>query len=481
MTFTTLTYLVFLPAVFALYWSLRQRTHQNLLLVAVSYFFYGWWDFRFCLLMMFSSLVDYTITLRISSSEDPKLRRALLTFACLVNFGLLGFFKYFNFFSESFVDLLRQLGIEAHPFSVKVILPAGISFYTFQTMSYTIDVYRRKMPASRGIVEYLAFVSFFPHLVAGPIMRAIDFLPQFQRERSFDPAQAIDGCRQILWGVVKKMVLADNLSRTVDAAYFQPSSHSGPQLAFATVCFAFQIYCDFSAYADIASGSAKLLGFRLVRNFAYPYFSRSPSEFWRRWHISLSTWFRDYVYFALGGSHVGRLRRVLNVMLTFVLSGLWHGASWNFVIWGALNGALLVPGLLLSGRSGAGRVDDVPGGPELIPSLRTLAAMLGTFVLICTTWVFFRSATLADSLLILRKIALESFQPEAWANVGAGAKSALFIPLFVLVEWLRRRHVHPLESLGGSRPLRFALYTAIVWATLYLSAGSSSPFIYFQF
>jgi D-alanyl-lipoteichoic acid acyltransferase DltB (MBOAT superfamily) len=312
-------------------------------------------------------------------------------------------------------------------------------------------------------------------------MRAIEFLPQFQRERRFDAAAAVDGCRQILWGCTKKMVIADNLSAPVDRAYFQPAAHTGPELAFATVCFAFQIYCDFSAYADIASGSAKLFGFRLVRNFAYPYFSRSPTEFWRRWHMSLSSWFRDYVYFPLGGSRVGRGRRVLNVMLTFVLSGLWHGASWNFVIWGALNGAFLVPGLLWRGSSTAARVDDVPGGSNDLPRPATLAAMLGTFVLVCATWVFFRAATLPDALLILKKIAFESFQLEAWANVGTGARRAALIPLFVIVEWLRRRHVHPLEGLGGRRWLRFAFYTAAAWGTLYLSAGSSNPFIYFQF
>jgi alginate O-acetyltransferase complex protein AlgI len=483
MTFTTLTYLVFLPTVFALYWSLKKRTHQNLLLVMVSYIFYGWWDFRFCFLMMFSSLMDYVLTLRISQSEDPKVRRAYLVGSCIINFGLLGFFKYFNFFSESFSELARALGFEIHPFSVKVILPAGISFYTFQTMSYAIDVYRRKMPASRGLVEYLAFVSFFPHLVAGPIMRAIEFLPQFQNERRFDPAIAADGCRQILWGVTKKMVIADNLSDPVDRAYLAPGAHTGPQLVFATVCFAFQIYCDFSAYADIASGSAKLLGFRLVRNFAYPYFSQSPSEFWRRWHMSLSSWFRDYVYLPLGGSRVSRARGAVNVMLTFVLSGLWHGASWNFVIWGALNGAALLPGIMAGVRRSSGSPADVPGGERNLPRPVTVLKMGATFAFICLTWVFFRADTFATAVLILRKIATECLDPSRYAGFSMGWNRAAFVPVFVLVEWFARRRMHALEGLElrGRRWLRFALYSAILWGTLYLSAPSSNPFIYFQF
>jgi len=479
MTFTTLTYLLFFCAVFAGYWRLGSRRHQNALLVVASYFFYGWWDFRFCALMLFSSLVDYTITLAIAGTEAPGRRKLLMLSSCAINFGLLGFFKYYNFFAASLRDAFALAGVHLDDHTLALVLPAGISFYTFQTMSYTLDVYRRKMSAYQGLVDYLAFVSFFPHLVAGPIMRAIDFLPQFRAERRFDPELAVDGCRQVLWGVVKKMALADNLAKIVDLAYRDPRAYSGPQLAFATFCFALQIYCDFSAYADIATGSAKLLGFRLVRNFAYPYFSQSPAEFWRRWHISLSTWFRDYVYLPLGGSRVRPARRAFNVLVTFILSGLWHGASYNFVIWGAVNGLAVLPSVWGDGsRRGT---SDVPGGDADFPRPATLLRMARTFAFVCLTWVFFRAATLEDATYIIRKIALESFRPSNYANLTLGFSTWALAAPFFLIEWLRRRELHPLAGLKAPNWLRLTLYSALLWGALLVSPGSSSPFIYFQF
>jgi len=480
MTFTTLTYLLFFCVVFAGYWSLKSRTHQNALLVVASYFFYGWWDFRFCALMMFSSLVDYTITLAIANTEAPRRRKLLMLTSCFINFGLLGFFKYYDFFATSAREAFALAGVHLDDFTLNVVLPAGISFYTFQTMSYTLDVYRRKMNAYRGLFDYLAFVSFFPHLVAGPIMRAIDFLPQFRSERRFDRELAVDGCRQVLWGVVKKLSLADNLAKVVDLAYRDPHAFTGPQLAFATLCFSLQIYCDFSAYADIATGSAKLLGFRLARNFAYPYFSQSPAEFWRRWHITLSTWFRDYVYWPLGGSRVGPARRAFNVLVTFVLSGLWHGASYNFIIWGGLNGLAVLPSLLRDEGERRG-VREVPGGESNVPRLATLARMLATFVFICFTWIFFRAATLEEASYIVRKIALEVWQPGKYGGLTLGSSVWLLFLPFLLTEWLRRRELHPLAGLGAPSWVRLALYTVLLWGALFLSPGSSSPFIYFQF
>ena len=333
MTFTTLTFLVFLVVVLALYWGVRRRRAQNVVLLVASYVFYGWWDPRFLGLLVASSLVDFWIARALVPERPDHQRRALVALSCVLNLGLLGVFKYHGFFLESFAALARSLGLEPSLPTLYIVLPVGISFYTFQTLGYSIDAYRRHVVPSRSLVDYLAFVALFPQLVAGPIERAGRLLPQLERPRTFDEAKARDGCKLILWGFCKKIVLADHLGELVELAYAGPvTSASGPVLLVATICFAFQIYCDFSAYSDIAIGSARLLGMELVRNFAHPYFSRSVAEFWRRWHMSLSTWFRDYVYVPLGGSQRGPARRWLALMATFTLSGLWHGPSWTFVL-----------------------------------------------------------------------------------------------------------------------------------------------------
>lgn len=339
MTFTTLTFGLFLVLVFALHWCARGRLGQNSVILVASYLFYGWWDLRFCALLLGSSLLDYVIARAIARSQpQPALarpRRVLVAVSCVANLGLLGVFKYFDFFIDSLALALEQVGVSTELPSLRLILPVGISFYTFQTLGYTIDVYRGDVRASRSLLDYLAYVSFFPQLVAGPIERARNLLPQLERPRQFDEATAREGARQMLWGLAKKVILADHLGAFVAEIYLGDGSvhASGPVLMIATVAFALQIYCDFSAYSDLAVGTAKLFGIRLVRNFAYPYFSRSVVEFWRRWHMSLSTWFRDYVYVPLGGSQCGPRRRWLNLMVTFTLSGLWHGANWTFVVW----------------------------------------------------------------------------------------------------------------------------------------------------
>jgi alginate O-acetyltransferase complex protein AlgI len=481
MTFTTLTFLIFFAMVFALYWSLRNRMAQNVLLVIVSYIFYGWWDWRFCWLMLASSLLDYFVGLGLDRWTNERQRKWLLGLGMCGNLGLLGYFKYFNFFAESFSAAASSLGWHVSPLTLNVVLPVGISFYTFQTMSYSIDIYRRQLKATTHIVEYLAYVSFFPQLVAGPIERATHLLPQFLRERTFSHAQAIEGCRQALWGFFKKMIVADNLAPIVDAAFTNPSAYNGAELALGTVCFALQIYCDFSAYSDIATGAARLLGFDLMRNFAYPYFSQSFGEFWRRWHISLSTWFKDYVYFPLGGSRVPKPRMIFNVLVTFLLSGLWHGASWNFIVWGALNGLGVLPEILRArhARRTAGEA------PADNLNAIVILKILTTFAFVCVGWIFFRAATLADAGLVLRRIGSFVVHPQAVGGLlrfdETEGRVFIAVVLLVALEWVKRRYTHPLVFDHWPRPVRWAVYTVFIWAIAYLGTFGSSQFIYFQF
>ena len=397
MTFTSLVFLAFLPTVLGFYWLLRVRSLQNALLVVASYFFYGWWDYRFCALMLVSSIVDYGIGLGLHERSSQRTRNLLLAISVVCNLGMLCVFKYVGFFVESLQQLGGQFGLNLSTGTLEIVLPVGISFYTFQTLSYTIDVYRRQLTPTRNLIDYLAFVSFFPQLVAGPIERATRLLPQFQRPRKFDWAVFSCGTRQILWGFFKKIVIADSLAPFVGAAYADPANASGPQLALATVFFAFQIYCDFSAYSDIAIGTAKLFNIRLMRNFAYPYFSQSFNEFWQRWHISLSTWFRDYVYIPLGGNRVSASRRRFNVLLTFLISGLWHGAAWRFLAWGALHGTVLAGE---AHSSNAERRPDIdrPGGKQFLPSISTCVRMLTVFGVVCLFWVFFRAHSMSDAI-----------------------------------------------------------------------------------
>ncbi len=487
MTFTTLTFLIFLAAFFPLYWGLRNRTAQNLLIVAASYLFYGWWDWRFCGLMLAASLLDYGVGLGLNRAEAPWRRKSVLAIGLGGNLAMLGFFKYFNFFAENFRLLAAAFGWDAHPATLRIVLPVGISFYTFQTMSYSIDVYRRKLRATTQVVEYFAYVSFFPQLVAGPIERATHLLPQFFKERVFNHDQAVDGCRQMLWGFFKKMVIADNLAPVVDQMFSSPASFSGGELAVATVCFAFQIYCDFSAYSDIAIGLARLFGFELMRNFAFPYFSQSLGEFWRRWHISLTTWFRDYVYVPLGGSRVSQNRKAFNVLITFLISGLWHGASWNFVAWGALNGLGVLPETLSAGRK-ARRADDIPGGEQGLPSFRTLGKMLLTFAIICLGWVFFRARTMNDAWLILGRIAtgalhLDEYYLGLMRMADGPSGRVIFAALTILIaaEWMQRRRGHALAIPRWPRPARWAAYLGLTSAIAISGTFGTNQFIYFQF
>ena len=481
MSFATLTFLIFLTLTFTLYWTMKKRMHQNILLLLASYGFYAWWDIRFCGIMFVSSLADFGIGLGMSHIEQRFQRRCLLLASLLVNLGLLGFFKYHNFFAENLNLILNRLGSRASVSVLNLVLPVGISFYTFQTLSYTIDVYRKRMKATHSLIEYMTFVSFFPQLVAGPIERASRLLPQFMNDRCFDASRIRDGLRRILWGLMKKMMLADNLGIIVDAIYTDIAAASGAQLALATVCFAFQIYCDFSAYSDIAIGTAQLFGIRLMRNFDYPYFSASMAEFWRRWHISLSTWFRDYVYIPLGGSRKSRCRVTLNVLLTFIISGLWHGAAWHFVFWGAIHGLAVVPSFLC--RSQIKRTSvDIPVGDVLLPGPLTALRILGTFLITCLGWIFFRAESLADAFLILKKIAVD-FLPLSIPPVLNRTGMVLFISLliFLVIEWLQHGKEHPLMIENWPRAVRWGVYMILFWLTLSLSPPTGGEFIYFQF
>lgn len=482
MTFTSLTFLLFFPFVFLLYWLKPQQKWQNSILVLASYFFYGWWDYRFCLLMLLSSLVDYFIGIAVHATDDRRIQRRYLILSLISNLGLLGYFKYYNFFSDSFVSLLNQFGWSVHPVIAEVILPVGISFYTFQTLSYTIDIYRGKLEPTRNLIDYLAFVSFFPQLVAGPIERATNLLPQFTVKREFSRSEASEGGRQILWGFFKKLVIADRMAVGVDAVYDNLADASGVSLLLATIFFAFQIYCDFSAYSDIAIGTAKMFRINLMRNFAYPYFSQSVTEFWRRWHISLSTWFRDYVFIPLGGSRCWAPRVCFNLMVTFVLSGLWHGADWKFIVWGAINGAaLVVEKVLMVQRPRS----DVPGGENDIPAVSVFVRMGYTFVIICVGWIFFRAASVSSAWLILYKIAslpLTIADPASLVLDQAVRKGIGYLVVFVIIEWGFRRHLHPIVVAKLPVAVRWTVYTIVIWATIKtMLVNAVNPFIYFTF
>jgi D-alanyl-lipoteichoic acid acyltransferase DltB (MBOAT superfamily) len=369
MLFNSIDFAIFLPIVFVLYWFVANKNFklQNFLIVAASYLFYGWWDWRFLSLILFSTIIDYTIGQKLRVEENETKRKVLLWSSILLNLGFLGFFKYYNFFLDNFITAFSFFGTEINANSLNIILPVGISFYTFQTLSYTIDVYKRKLEPTKDIIAFSAFVSFFPQLVAGPIERATNLLPQFYKKREFNYAKAVDGMRQILWGLFKKIVIADNCALYANEIFYNSSGYTGSTLFMGAIFFTFQIYCDFSGYSDIAIGTSRLFGFNLKQNFAFPYFSRDIAEFWRRWHISLSTWFRDYLYIPLGGSRGGKWNKIRNVFIIFLVSGFWHGANWTFIIWGTLNALFFLP-LLLTNKN-RNNLEVVAQG-KVLPSLK---------------------------------------------------------------------------------------------------------------
>ena len=481
MFFNSIDFAIFLPIVFALYWFVANKNLklQNFLIVAASYFFYGWWDWRFLSLILFSTIIDYTIGQKLRVEENETKRKVLLWSSILLNLGFLGFFKYYNFFLDNFITAFSFFGTEINANSLNIILPVGISFYTFQTLSYTIDVYKRKLEPTNDIIAFSAFVSFFPQLVAGPIERATHLLPQFYKKREFNYTKAVDGMRQILWGLFKKIVIADNCALYANEIFNNSSDYTGSTLFMGAIFFTFQIYCDFSGYSDIAIGTSRLFGFNLKQNFAFPYFSRDIAEFWRRWHISLSTWFRDYLYIPLGGSRGGKWNKIRNVFIIFTISGFWHGANWTFIIWGALNALFFLP-LLLTNKN-RNNLEVVAQG-KVLPSLKELFSILFTFSLTVFAWVFFRAENLSHAVQYI----LDVFKnPGSFLLVSVYMKHKvilLLLFLFVLVEWFGREGQYAIAHIGikWKRPFRYALYYVIIIAIIFFG-GKEQQFIYFQF
>ncbi|MBQ0157037.1 MAG: MBOAT family protein [Bacteroidales bacterium] len=482
MIFNSLEYLIFLPVVFLLYWYVfKSLKWQNLFVVVVSYFFYGMWDCKFLLLIAFTTLCSFVTGIVIGSDVEKgnvSKAKAVCVSNVVINLLILGIFKYYNFFADSFVSFMSYLGISVHATSLKLILPVGISFYTFQALSYSIDVYKGKLAATRDIISFFAFISFFPQLVAGPIERATNLLPQFAKARIFEYDKAVDGMRLILWGLFKKIVIADNCAEFVDKVFNNYEAHNGSTLALAGLFFAFQIYGDFSGYSDIAIGTAKLFGISLRDNFRMPYFSRDIAEFWKRWHISLNKWFVDYVYIPLGGSRCSKILVARNVFVIFLLSGLWHGANWTYVAWGAYHACLFLPLIMLNLNK---RNTDVVAKDKKCPSAKEFFSMLLTFVLVIIGWIIFRADNITAAYDILAKVLNVASWENTWFSMTYKTPVIIAIFLCLIVEWINRTRAHSFEfSWIKNKYVHFAMYYFIV-ACIVLFSGQNVTFIYFQF
>jgi alginate O-acetyltransferase complex protein AlgI len=477
MFFNSLAFAIFLPIVFFLYWFVFNKTKstQNALLIVASYYFYSCWDWRFLFLLVFSTFLDYYTGIRIEKSSNDKGRKFWFWLSIIINLGFLGIFKYYNFFSASFAQMLTTVGFKASPILLNVILPVGISFYTFHGLSYVIDIYFKRIKAEYNFVDYSLFVSYFPLLVAGPIERATHLLPEVKVKRTFDFNQAKEGVCQIIWGLVKKVVIADTCATYANAIFDNYSSMNSLSLILGGIYFAFQIYGDFSGYSDMALGMSKLFGLDLLRNFNYPYFSRDIAEFWRRWHISLSSWFRDYLYIPLGGSKGSKAMQVRNVFIIFVVSGFWHGANWTYLAWGFLNAVYFLPLLLLNRNRS--NIDEIKLNWNW-DSVRTIASIVMTFCLSTIAWVFFRAKTITDACLYLKRIVgNREFTSQYLVNERYNYEILLMIGLFVLVEWNNRTRVEPISGKYSTVKLALAITAIIAFGTY----SDYKEFIYFQF
>ena len=483
MLFNSLDFALFLPIVFVLYWFVFHKTYksQNILLLVASYFFYACWDWRFMFLLLFSTLLDYFTGLKMCESTNHNNKKFWFWLSIIINLGFLGVFKYYNFFAQSLADSVAHIGITLHPWMLDIVLPVGISFYTFHGLSYVIDIYKNRIKAEKNIVDYAIFVSYFPLLVAGPIERATHLLPQLQVKRSFNYQNAVDGMRQILWGFFKKVVIADNCARFADMIFNNSEDYSGSTLVAGALFFSLQIYGDFSGYSDIAIGVSKLFGIDLLRNFAFPYFSRDIAEFWRRWHISLSSWFRDYLYFPLGGSQGNTWIKVRNTFIIFGVSGFWHGANWTFIFWGILNAVYFLP--LLLAKKNRTNIDIVAKG-KVFPSLKEFFQMTTTFALVTLAWIFFRAENMRHALNYIGEIFSSSlFSIPKFEKMGVALTLIQVILFFIIVEWLGRENKHALEKIGlkWNRFFRWFFYSFILFLIGMFISNEETPFIYFQF
>lgn len=482
MLFNSIEFAIFLPVVFLLYWFVFRKSIQiqNAFLVAASFFFYGWWDWRFLFLLVFSAGIDFIVAQLIVKTDDPHRKKSFLLLSIVTNLSILGFFKYFNFFVDNFVSAFRLFGQEFHPFTLHVILPVGISFYTFQALSYTIDVYRGKLAPTKDLGAYMAFISFFPQLVAGPIERATNFLPQFLSKRVFDYPKAVDGLRQILWGLFKKVVIADNCAQYVDTIFNGYADYSGSTLLLGAIFFAFQIYGDFSGYSDIAIGTARFFGFDLMQNFNFPYFSRDIAEFWRRWHISLSTWFRDYLYIPLQGSRGSTVIKIRNTFIIFIVSGFWHGANWTYITWGALNALYFMP--LLLTKSNRKNLSTVALG-RTVPTVKETAQMSTTFILTTLGWVVFRAADINQAFGYIAGIFDSSlFSTPRFTGMGDSFALITLIFFFMIIEWIGREKKYAFQIIENNNKVfqLSMLYLLGITILLFMNTGEND-FIYFQF
>ncbi|MCD9618699.1 MBOAT family O-acyltransferase [Chryseobacterium gleum] len=477
MLFNSIGFLIFLPIVFILYWFVfrKKYQHQNLMLLVASFYFYACWDWRFLFLLMFSIGLDFVSGLQIEKSKTKKEATFWLTLSIVINLGFLGFFKYYNFFAESFADLLSGFGFTVNVWLLNIVLPVGISFYTFHGLSYVIDIYKKRIKAETNFIDYALFVSYFPLLVAGPIERATHLLPQIQKKRVFNYEQAADGMRQILWGFFKKMVIADNCAPLVNEIFTNYQTESPANLLMGAVLFAFQIYGDFSGYSDIALGVSRLFGIELLKNFAFPYFSRDIAEFWRRWHISLSSWFRDYLYIPLGGSKGGLMMKVRNTFIIFLVSGFWHGANWTFIIWGGLNALYFMP-LLLADRNRQNL--EVVAMDRLLPSFKEFFKILLTFGLTCFAWIFFRAESVTQAVLYIKRIIDPALFiiPKPFPFKVFSLVAVMFV-----IEWINRGKNHGLEIDQFKPWIRRILYLVIIYIILRYANFGNNEFIYFQF
>ena len=482
MFFNSFSFAIFLPIVFILYWfgTKGNLRLQNILLLVSSYYFYACWDWRFMFLLIFSTLLDYITGIKIHEAINQRKKIFWLWLSIGINLGFLGVFKYYNFFAESFADGLSLLGFQANVGTLQVILPVGISFYTFHGLSYVIDIYKNRIKPERNFIDYSVFVSFFPLLVAGPIERATHLLPQILKKREFNYSKAVDGLRQILWGLFKKIVIADNCAEYANTIFNNSDDYSGSTLALGALFFTFQIYCDFSGYSDIALGTARLFGIELLRNFAFPYFSRDIAEFWRRWHISLSSWFKDYLYIPLGGSKGGLWMKIRNTFIIFIVSGFWHGANWTFIVWGLLNALYIMPSIIFN--TNRNNLDIVAKG-KYLPTIKEFLAIGLTFGLTVFAWIFFRAANVTHAFSFISEIFSSSlFTIPHFPGIGKAVSIIFLTGLFIIIEWLGREQQYAIAHLGikWHRPVRWAMYYAIIIA-IYSFAGSEQQFIYFQF